>query len=65
MATLAESLPPVCSILISQNLFFASEVMAGMAGDKGGGGGGRGSLVARACPLHLRFPPYDPVSGSV
>lgn len=43
----------------------------GGGGGRGGGGGGGGSggsvagmrsLVARACPLQLRFPPYGPVS---
>lgn len=61
------SLPPVCPILISHNPFFASEVMDGMGGGggKGGARGGVGSLLARACPLQLRFPVYSPVSVRV
>eukprot|EP00904_Undaria_pinnatifida_P011724 jgi/Undpi1/7682/HiC_scaffold_23.g10155.m1 len=70
--SLLPSLPPVCPILISKNIFFASEIMSGGGGGgggRGGGGGGGGSggsvagmrsLVARACPLQLRFPPYGP-----
>eukprot|EP00752_Nemacystus_decipiens_P014903 g13266.t2 len=53
--------PPVCPILISQNLMFASEVMGGSGaggGDWGGAGGSNRSLVARASLVQLRFPPY-------
>lgn len=57
-------LPPICPILISQNGFFASEIMGG----KGGGlaeyrsaGGRNRSLVACVSPVQLRFSPYTKV----
>lgn len=62
----------ICPILISQNVFFASEIIAagteGSGGAKLGGGGvgtslGR-SFVSRVCPVQLRFEPYSPVSRS-
>ncbi|CAM9665810.1 unnamed protein product [Pylaiella littoralis] len=53
--------PPVCPILISQNGFFASDVMGGRggAGDWRSAGGRHRSLVASVCPVQLRFPPYS------
>lgn len=53
-------MPLVSPILISQNLLFASEIMAGGSDGSGAGEGGR-SLVARACPAQLRFRPYTVV----
>ncbi|CAN0266445.1 unnamed protein product [Ectocarpus sp. 12 AP-2014] len=54
-------LPPICPILISQNGFFASEIMGGRGGggDWRGAGGRNRSLVMNAYPVQLRFPPYS------
>lgn len=56
-------LPPICPILISQNVLFASEVMGARGGgsDWRGAGGVNRSLVASASPVQLRFPPYATV----
>lgn len=61
------ALAPLCPIMISQNLFFASEIMAvgGESSSSSGGGGaglvGARSLVASATPVHVRFKPYNQV----
>eukprot|EP00903_Cladosiphon_okamuranus_P012843 g12001.t1 len=54
------ALPPICSILVSQNVMFASEVMGGRGGgsDWRGAGGSNRSLVASTCPVQLRFSAY-------
>ncbi|CAB1106448.1 unnamed protein product [Ectocarpus sp. CCAP 1310/34] len=59
-------LPPICPILISQNGFFASEIMGGRGGggDWRGAGGRNRSLVMNAYPVQVRFQPYTKVECS-
>ncbi|CAM9415875.1 unnamed protein product [Ascophyllum nodosum] len=50
----------VSPVLISQNVFFASEIMAAGIDGNGGGATGGPSFVGRVCPVQLRFEPYGP-----